>query len=247
VLACLAVLSQCKQGVEMLRSDDSMSCIARVWDVLCIFCSCIVRGEGSEAAVAIAHHLLRVKGTAVVVACIANILGTLANIALEQSGCIRVAGLVSPHTILNCLEIERSLWSSSVSEINSSEMSSHPNADILPAMLMCASSSSNSCTIAGQASALLTNICLNKTASSVYCTCVPLLVALDQARKSLNDAGRNRFHSQITKTKYVLLLIPTFLFQLARFFSIRVTRWTGLHFCCNGAHASPCTMHWAGR
>ena len=189
VLACLALMSQIKQGVDLLRSDDAMSCIARVWDVLNVFCACVVRGEGSAVTSAITQHLMRMKGSAVIVACMANMLGTLANIALEQSGCVRVSGIVSPQAILDCLSLELSLWNSAISEINSSEMSSHPNADILPAMLTCASSSSNACTVASQASALLTNMSLNKTASSVYCTHAPLLVALEQARKTINDAG----------------------------------------------------------
>ncbi len=189
LLACLALMSQIKQGVDLLRSDDSMSCIARVWDALNVFCACVVRREGSTVTVAITQHLMRMKGTAVVVACIANILGMLANIALDQSGCVRVSGIVSPQAILDCLALELSLWNGAISEINSSEISSHPNADILPAMLICASSSSNACTVASQASALLTNMSLNKTACSAYCTHAPLLVALEQARKTINDAG----------------------------------------------------------
>lgn len=189
MLASLALMSQSKQGVDLLRSDDSISCVARVWDVLSVLCGCVVRGDGSIATAAVSQHLLRMKGTAIVVACVANILSLLANIALEQSGCVRVAGLVSPQAIVDCLELERSLWNDAVSEVNSSEMASHPNADILPAMLKCASSSSNACTVASQASALLANICLNKTASSVYCSNAPLLTALELARKSLNDAG----------------------------------------------------------
>jgi len=84
VLACLALLSQCKQGVDVLRCDDSMLCVARVWDVLSACCGCIVRGDGGSGAAAVSQHLVRVKGTAVLVACLANVLGMLANIALEQ-------------------------------------------------------------------------------------------------------------------------------------------------------------------
>jgi hypothetical protein len=189
VLASLALMSQSKQGADLLRSDDSMLCIARVWDVLSLLCGCVVRGEGSMATAAITQYLLRMKGTAIMVACVANILSLLANIALEQSGCVRVAGLVSPQALLDCLALERSLWNDAVAEVNSSEMASHPNADILLAILKCASSSSNACTLCSQASVLLTNICLNKTASSVYCWNVPLLDALELARKNLNDAG----------------------------------------------------------
>ena len=84
VLACLALMSQCKQGMDVLRSDDSMLCVARVWDVLSACCGCIVRGEGGVGTASISQHLVSLKGTAVLVACMANILGTLANIALEQ-------------------------------------------------------------------------------------------------------------------------------------------------------------------
>lgn len=193
-------MSQSKQGVALLRSDDSMPCIARVWDVLSACCGCIVRGEGSAGDTNIMQHVVRIKGTSVLVACLANILGLLANIALDQSGCVRVAGLISPQAVLDCLLLEQLLWSDAAAEI-----SSHSNADILLAMLKCASSSSNGCTVASQASALLTNICLNKTASSVYCTYTPLLVALDQARKSLNDAGANKKHN------YTFLFLVFFL------------------------------------
>jgi hypothetical protein len=189
VLACLALASQSKQGLNLLKSNESMQCIARIWDTLSAGCSCIVVGEGSTGAVAITQYVVRTKGTSVLVACIANILGLLANIALEQSGCIQVASLVSPHAIIHCFALEQALWSDAAKDISSSEMASHPNADILPAMLTCASSSSNACTLASQASALIANLCLNKTAASVYCTHAPLYVALDRARKSLNDSG----------------------------------------------------------
>lgn len=189
MLACLVLASQSKQGADLLRSNESMRCIARVWDVLSAGCSCVVVGEGSASMVTVTQYLLRTKGASVLVACIANVFGLLANIALEQSGCVQVAGLVSPHSIVHCFALEHALWTDAAKDISSSEMSSHPNADILPAMLTCASSSSNACTLASQASALLTNLCLNKTASSVYCTHAPLYVALDRARKSLNDSG----------------------------------------------------------
>jgi hypothetical protein len=179
-------MSQSKQGGELLRTEDAMPCVARIWDVLSTCCGCIVRGEGSVGEIAVTQHAVRVKGTAVLVACIANILGVLANIALDQSGCIRICGLISPTAIMDCLALEQLLWSEAHAQI-----SSHPNADILLAILKCASSSSNACTVASQASVLLTNISLTKTAASVYCTFSSLLVCLDQSRKSLNDAGAN--------------------------------------------------------
>jgi len=125
-----------------------------------------------------------------------------------QGGCVRVAGLVSPQAILDCLTLERSLWTNAASDIASSEMSSHPNSDILPAMLMCASSSSNACTVTSQASALLTNISLNKTASSVYCSYPPLLAALENARKSLNDSGKSLYIPILQSVSTTALLCP---------------------------------------
>ena len=125
-----------------------------------------------------------------------------------QGGCVRVAGLVSPQAILDCLTLERSLWTNAASDIASSEMSSHPNSDILPAMLMCASSSSNACTVTSQASALLTNISLNKTASSVYCSYPPLLAALENARKSLNDSGKSLYIPTLQSVNTTALMCP---------------------------------------
>jgi hypothetical protein len=208
-------MSQSKQGVEMLRSDDAMPCIARIWDVLSVCCGCIVRCDGNAGEAAIAKHFLRTKGSAVLVACIANLLSVLANISLDQSGCLRVAALISPHSIIDCLALEQLLWSDA-----SSEISSENHGDIVLAILKCVSSSSNVCTVASQASVLLTNLCLNKTAASVYCFFSPLLVTLDQARKSLNDAGANPQMPVLFSCSHQY---PTPSFQLAHFSSILVT------------------------
>lgn len=203
----------------MLSSEESLPCIARVWDVLSACCACITRGEGNSATSTVVNELVRLKGAAVVVACAANLLGILANISLEQSGCLIVAGIVSPQGVLDCLTLERSFWSSVESEIRSSQFSTHPHADIFLSMLICAGSSSNSCTVACQASALLTNLCLNKTAASAYCSYAPLLLALDMARKSINDAG-----THCSVVLYLPVAHPTRLFQRGRSCSTRVIR-----------------------